>query len=166
MLSRRHAPVRCRSTCHLQSDGTRRACAIAGNIIAHEGLFRLSIVCYLSYCAGLVVLLTALYVILKPVNRGLALIGAFWRLIFALVWILISLNLFTGLRLLSGTDYLRVFEAERLQALARLYLSGFDAYYVGLLFYALASTVCANDGLPSTGAVELESFLPFLAATA
>ena|SRR2546423_1946452 len=119
------------------------AAETARNIIAHEGLFRLSIVCYLSYCAGLVVLLTALYVILKPVNRGLALVGAFWRLIFALVWVLISLNLLTGLRLLSGTDYLRVFEAERLQALARLYLSGFDAYYVGLLFYALASTVCS-----------------------
>jgi hypothetical protein len=38
---------------------------------------------------------------------------------------------------------LRVFEVDRLQALARLYIGkGFDAYYVGLLFYGLASTVC------------------------
>src|SRR5256885_10151460 len=60
------------------------------------------------------------------------------------MWILMTLNLFDTLRLLSGADYLRVFEAERLQTLAKLYLSArFDVYYVGLLFWGLASTVCS-----------------------
>jgi hypothetical protein len=55
-----------------------------------------------------------------------------------------TLNLFEALRLLSSADYLRVLEPDRLQALARLSLGGrFDQYYVGLLFYALASTVCS-----------------------
>jgi len=36
---------------------------------------------------------------------------------------------------LSGAEYVRVFGAEQSQALARLHLSGFDTYYVGLLFY-------------------------------
>jgi hypothetical protein len=59
------------------------------------------------------------------------------------MWLVMTLNLFDALRLLSGADYLRAFEAERLQALARLYLdTRFDYYYVGLLFGALASTVC------------------------
>jgi hypothetical protein len=120
------------------------AAATAQNIMAHERLFRIGIACGLIYGAGLVVLLTALYVILKPVSPGLALLAAFWRLVYALMWILMTLNLFEALRLLSGGEYLRVFEAERLQALARLYLGGrFDVYYVGLLFYALASTVCS-----------------------
>jgi len=44
--------------------------------------------------------------------------------------------------------------------------AAFDDRMVAQQSVALASTVCANDGLPSTGAVELESFLPFLAATA
>src|SRR5260370_4186754 len=119
------------------------AAATARNIIAHETLFRIGIACGLIYGAGLVILLTALYVILKPVNRKLALLAAFWRLVYALTWILMTLNLFEALRLVSGADYLRVFEAERLQALARLYLSvRFDQYYVGLLFWGLASTVC------------------------
>jgi hypothetical protein len=53
-----------------------------------------------------------------------------------------TLNLFDALRLLSGADYLRVFEAERQQTLARLYFSErFDQYYVGLLFRGLAATV-------------------------
>lgn len=81
--------------------------------------------------------------ILKPVSRGLALLAAFWRLVWVLMWLVMTLNLFDALRLLSGAGYLRAIEAERLQALARLYLgTRFDYYYVGLLFGALASTVC------------------------
>ncbi|MBI3660324.1 DUF4386 domain-containing protein [Candidatus Acetothermia bacterium] len=120
------------------------AAETARNIMAHERLFRIGIASDLIYCAGVVVLLTALYVILKPVNRSLALLGAFWRLVYALMWVLMTLNFFDALRLLSGADYLRVFEAERLQALARLHLAAnFDAYYVGLPFFGLASTVCS-----------------------
>ena len=115
----------------------------ARNILAHETLFRLGIASDLIYSIGTVVLLSALYVILKPVNRGLALLAAFWRLVWVLMWLAMTLDLFDALRLLSGTDYLRAFEAERLQALASLYLgTRFDYYYVGLLFGALASTVC------------------------
>ena len=115
----------------------------ARNILAHERLFRVGIAGDLIYCAGVVVLLTALYVILEPVHRGLALLAAFWRLVWVLMWLVMTLNLFNALRLLGGTDYLRAFEAERLQALARFYLrTSFDYYYVGLLFGALASTVC------------------------
>jgi hypothetical protein len=119
------------------------AAETARNILAHERLFRIGIAGDLIYCAGVVVLLTALYIILKPVNRGLALLAAFWRLVWVLMWLVMTLNLFDALRLLSGADYLRSFESERLQALARLYLDArFDYYYVGLFFGALASTVC------------------------
>ena len=115
----------------------------ARNILAHERLFRIVIAGDLIYCAGVIVLLTALYLILKPVNRGLALLAAFWRLVWVLMWLVMTLSLLDALRLLSGADYLRAFEAERLQALARLYLgTRFDYYYVGLLFGASASTVC------------------------
>jgi hypothetical protein len=116
----------------------------ARNILAHEGIFRVGIACDLFYCAGTVVLLTALYVILKAVNRGLALLAAFCRLVYALMWVLMTLNLFDALRLLRGADYLRVFEADRLHALATLSLRArFDQYYVGLLFCGLASAFCS-----------------------
>jgi uncharacterized protein DUF4386 len=115
----------------------------ARNILAHERLFRIGIAGDLVYCAGVVVLLTALYVILKPISGGLALLAALWRLVWVLMWLVMTLNLFNALRFLRGADYLRSFEAERLQALARFYLgTSFDYYYVGLLFGALASTVC------------------------
>jgi hypothetical protein len=125
------------------------AAETARNILAHEQLFRLGIACDLIYSAGTVVLLSALYLILKPVSRNLALLATFWRLIYAVTWVVIAVNLFTALRLLSGAEYLQAFGAEQLQALARLHLSGFDTYYVGLLFYGLASTVCAYLWLES-----------------
>jgi len=115
----------------------------ARNILAHERLFRIGIVGDLIYCVGVVVLLTALYVILKPVNRGLALLAAFWRLVWVLMWLVMTLHLFDALRLLSSADTSRTFDADHLQALASFYLgTRFDYYYVGLLFGALASTVC------------------------
>jgi hypothetical protein len=115
----------------------------ARNILAHERLFRIGIAGDLLYCAGVVVLLTALYVILRPVSRGLALLAVFWRFVWVSMWIVMTLNLLDALRLVSGGDYLRTFETERLQALASFYLrTSFDYYYVGLLFGGLASTVC------------------------
>lgn len=116
----------------------------AQNIVAHETLFRIGIACDLIYTAGVMVSLAALYVVLKPVDRTLALLAAFWRLVYALMWVGMTLKLFEALRLVSGADYLRGFEPERLQALSRLSLSaGLDGYYVGLLFWALAATLCS-----------------------
>lgn len=120
------------------------AAETARNILAHERLFRIGIACDLFYSVGTIVLLAALYLILKPANRGLALLAAFFRLVYAVVWILMTLNLFDALRLLRSADYLQAFDAAHLQALATLYLRArFDQYYVGLLFCGLASALCA-----------------------
>src|SRR4030095_647861 len=51
------------------------AAAAAQNIVAHETQFRITVVCFLTYSLRVVVLLSALYVILKPVNPGVALLG-------------------------------------------------------------------------------------------
>src|SRR5438132_3372710 len=113
--------------------------ATAQNIVAHQTQFRVTVACFLTYSLGVVVLLTALYVILKPVNPGLALVGALFRLVFALLWLVSPLNLLAMLRLLSNANYLQVFELDRLQAMARLHLGAtFDDYYVGLTFFVLA----------------------------
>ncbi len=122
----------------------------ARNLMAHERLFRIGIAGDLIYCAAVIILLAALYVILKPVSPGLALLAALGRLIYALMWVLMTLNIFDVLRLLSGAHYVRAFEADRLQALAwRSLGASFDQYYVGLLFAGLASTVCGYLWLKS-----------------
>ena len=120
------------------------AAATAQNIVAHQTQLRVAAVCFLTYSLGVIVLLSALYVILKPINRGLALVGALFRFVFALLWLLAPLNLLGAVRLLSDPKYLQAFEPDRLQALARLHLgANFDDYYVGLPFFGLAATACA-----------------------
>jgi len=114
----------------------------ARNILAHETLFRVNIACDLAYVLTLLVLLTALYVTLEPVDRPLALLAAACRLLVALMWGLTALNMLGALRLLGHAAYLPAFQAEQLQALARLNLaSSYDAYYVGLPFWGLSSLV-------------------------
>ncbi len=116
----------------------------ARNIMTHETLFRINIAGNLIYVANIVVLLSALYVILKPVNRNLALAAAFCRLVYALMWVVTALNMLGALRFLGDAAYLTVFKVDQLQTLARLHLAaGHDAYYVGLPFWGLASTVCS-----------------------
>ncbi len=118
------------------------AAETARNIMAHERLFRLGIASNLTVFATDVVLLTALYVVLKPVNRGLALLAAFFRLIETVIVVVAALNDFEVLRVLSSADYLRVFEPDRLHALARLSIGAHrEVYNVGLLFFGFGSPV-------------------------
>src|SRR5436305_686287 len=128
----------------------RNAADTARNILAHQTQFRVALICFVTYGIGAIVLLTALYVVLAPANRGLALAGASFRLVFAMLWLMAPLNSLAALRLLGDASYLNVFEADRLQALARVQLAGsFDDYYVGLPFFGLAATVCAYLWLKS-----------------
>jgi hypothetical protein len=122
----------------------RNAVDTARNILAHQTQFRFALACFITYDIGGIVLLTALYVIFAPVNRGLALAGALFRLVFVMLWLVAPLNSLGALRLLGDSSYLQVLEPERLQALARAQIAAsFDDYYVGLPFFGLAATVCA-----------------------
>lgn len=116
----------------------------ARNILAHETQYRVALTLFLTYSLGVVILLAALYVVLKPINPGLALAGALFRLVFAILWLLSTLNLLGALRLLGSAPYLQAFEPDRLQVLARTHIAmTFDDYYIGLPFFGLAATVCA-----------------------
>jgi hypothetical protein len=118
------------------------AVATVPNITAHERLFRLGTASNLGTFALDVVLITALYVVLKPVNRNLALLAAFWGLIETAILVVATLGDLEALRVLSGADYLRAFDADRLQALARLSMGAHGAaYQVGLVFAGLRSTL-------------------------
>ncbi|HZR04218.1 MAG TPA: DUF4386 domain-containing protein [Candidatus Udaeobacter sp.] len=116
----------------------------ARNFSAHQTQVRLALICFLTYGASVVVLVAAFYVILRPADWLLALIGALFRLVFALLWLLTTLNLLGALRVLGNAPYLQAFEADRLQVLARLQIAAsFDDYYVGLPFFGLAATICS-----------------------
>lgn len=106
------------------------AAATARNLIASESLFRLSIVsALLSQVVGIGVAL-ALYQLLKPINKSMALLMVIFSLLGMPITMLSELTHFAALQLLSGADYLTTFTTEQLQALAFLFL---DLHGYGLL---------------------------------
>ncbi len=98
------------------------AMATARNILASEWLFRIGFMS--DVLASVLFLLTAwaLYVLLKPVNKNIALLFLLLNLGGVAVQCINMLNLFSAVLLLSGADYLKVFQADQLQALAMLFL--------------------------------------------
>ena len=118
------------------------AVATAQNIIAHERLFRLGIASNLLTFTADVLLVTALYVVLERVNRRLALLAAFFRLIETMILFVAVLNDFYVLRLLSGASYLTTVSPDVLAVLARVSIGAHgSAYSVGLLVFGFGSTV-------------------------
>jgi len=62
----------------------RNAVDTARNILAHSTQFRIALTLFLTYSVGAVVLAGALYIILKPINHYLAVLGVLFRVVFAM----------------------------------------------------------------------------------
>jgi hypothetical protein len=106
------------------------AAATANNIMASQGLFRVGFVTELVSATFFVLAAWALYVLLKPVNKNLALLFLLLNLGGVAVECLNALNLFAALQFLSGANYLSVFQTGQLQAMA---MSSLDLYTNGFL---------------------------------
>lgn len=107
------------------------AATTAANILASEDLYRLGFVSDLIAFICDLVVSVLLYVLLKPVNKTLALTVAALRLLAHPAIASINLlNHFMVLPLLGGADYLNVFDVGQLQAMALLLL---DAHRIGYL---------------------------------
>jgi hypothetical protein len=102
------------------------ATATVNNIIASEGLFRISFVSGLIGQTLFILLGLALYVLLKPVNKNIALLMVIFVLVSVPIAMLNLLNQFAALLLLSGADYLKAFETDQLHALGMLFLNVLD----------------------------------------
>mgnify|MGYP001570779679 CR=1 FL=1 len=114
----------------------------ASNIMAHEQLFRVSIVCDLLNFLGVVILNWALYELLAPVHRSFARLAAMFRVGEACVGGAITASSVVAVTILTGAPYLQVFEPGQIKALARLFLSAHGAgYNIALVFFSFGSTI-------------------------
>lgn len=78
----------------------------------------------------------ALYVLLKPVNKNIALLFVLLNLGGVAVQCFSMLNLFAGLTLLGGADYLKIFQADQLQAQAMLFINFYkNGFIMAQIFY-------------------------------
>lgn len=114
------------------------------NIVMNESTFRIGIVSMLFTSLAVVVLVWAFYVVLKPVNNELAMLGVFWRLTETALLCVGPVSQIVVLKYLSGARYLQAFEQDQLNALAYVSMSTYDSSaYVGFICLGLGSTVFA-----------------------
>ena len=101
----------------------RDAAATAINLLAHETFFLSGTAALLISTAFYVGATLFVYEVLKPVNRSLSLLAAFFSLVGCAVGALSCLFDFAPFVLLKGAPYLSVFTTEQLQALAYVSLA-------------------------------------------
>lgn len=112
------------------------AAATASNITNHAFLFRLGIAADLSTFLCAVGLTIILYVLLKPVNRSVALLMLGFNLVQDAIGGLNALNTYRALQLLGGATYLKAFSRQQLEAMALLSLNTHSVGFgVALMFF-------------------------------
>jgi hypothetical protein len=110
----------------------------ASNIMASQGLFRMSIASELVILLSEIVLTVLLYGLLKPVNKTLSLVAAVSRLAMTTIHGVNLLNHFIVLLVLGGAGYLTVFQPNQLNALVTLFLDSYNyGYTIGIVFFTL-----------------------------
>jgi hypothetical protein len=124
------------------------------HIMTHAFQFRIGFVINLFSVVFFVVAAWALYVLLKPVNKDLALLFLLFNVAGFAVWLFSSLCLFASLLILNGVDTITVFQQDQLQALAvffvNLYKTGVVIAQVpyGVWLFPLGYLVFRSGYLP------------------
>ena len=127
------------------------AAATASNILNHESLFRLGFAIYLIEMACQITMTALFYDLLKPVNKNLSLLGAFFSLAGCVIKILTRLFFIAPLLLLRDESYLKVFDTQQTQSLALLFLNiNEQGAAIALVFLGFATLVKGYLILKST----------------
>lgn len=108
----------------------------AKNLLASIGLFRVSICIFLIVAILDVIVAWALYIVLRPVNKSLSLLSAWFRIVYAAIFGVALVNLINVLQLLSGTEYLTVFKPNQLHAQVMIFINAFNnGWDIGLVIF-------------------------------
>jgi len=93
------------------------------HILTHAIQFRIGFVINLFSVVFFLIAAWALYVLLKPVNKDLALLFLLFNVAGFAVWLFSSLCLFASLVILNGAETIKAFQPDQLQALAVFFVS-------------------------------------------
>jgi len=110
------------------------AAATAANIKNFGFLYRLGFATFLIESLCDIALVVILYVLLKPVNKELSLLAAFFGLVGTALFAFAELFYFAPLLIIGGADYLKTFTPDQLNALALLSMKFYG--YAGMIFTA------------------------------
>ena len=99
------------------------AAASATMLRENSGLFRLGFAAYLAEAFSDLVLAWLFYVLLRPVNRDLALLSAFFGLVSMALFAVTKMLYYSAPIFLRDSPHLAAFTPAQLEALARIFLS-------------------------------------------
>lgn len=117
---------------------TDNAAATSDNIKSSEMLFRTGILGWLIVLICDALTAWGLYIFLKPVNRDLSLLMAWFRLVYVAILGTSLLNYIRVLLLISGDNYASEFGTAQFQSQVMLSLSAFDNMWsFGLIVFGL-----------------------------
>ena len=118
------------------------AVATANNIISSQLLWRTGIATDLLMHICDIPLMLIFYLLLKPVNKNLALIALLFNLVQTAVFVANKLNLVTALFPLGNADYLKAFDAQQLYTLTYLAIKSHEyGFGVGLIFFGFTCII-------------------------
>lgn len=118
------------------------AAATAHNITASPLLWRAGIAGDLIMHVCDVPLMWIFYLLLRPVNRNLALLAMLFNLVQTAVLVANKLNLLTPLFLSGSAEYLKAFEPRQREALMYVSLRAHDyGFGIGLIFFGFTCLV-------------------------
>ena len=108
------------------------------NITDYKTLFVWAIVAYLITFICDLLAAWALFILLKPVNRHLSLLTAWFRLVYAIIAIVSLLHLVDTVRLVNNPNYLALLKPGELNAQVMLWFSSFKyEFHFGILFFGI-----------------------------
>jgi hypothetical protein len=112
------------------------AATIVSTITSHEWLFSISLIVGLFSAVLFFLAAWALYVLLKSINKNLALLFLLLNLVGVAIQCFSMLGLFASQLLLSGADYLKVFSVHQLQAQAILFINLYkNGFIIAQIFF-------------------------------
>ncbi|MGZ4068549.1 MAG: DUF4386 domain-containing protein [Bacteroidia bacterium] len=111
------------------------------NITKNERLFRIGIANNIITFAIDVVLIWALYILLKPVNRSLALLATFFRLIETTLACFAIIMSYVAMQFITGPNSAKPFDPVQMQNLSLLHSIYALTFVIVAIFLGLGSTV-------------------------
>ena len=114
------------------------ASATMKNILANETIFRFGILSFIIMVIFDLVVAWALYLFLKPINKYLSLLAAWFRLVNCAIFGAALFNLISGLNIATEVEYLTAIEISIHEAQIMILLNAFNyTWLIGLIFFGI-----------------------------
>ena len=138
------------------------ASATLQNIVSQNNLFKAEIFGWLIVVIADIVVAWSIYIFLKPLNKNLSLLGAWFRLVYSSILGIAVMNLILVLVLTNNTT---LFATDQLPALVTLFLEAFDSIWsLGLIVFGGHLLIIGWITLQSNSIPKWISLLLLLAA--